>query len=73
MAQVPEDYDSGSDEDEKSEPELPRPHELCNDANPGTMTEAGPELPSETKEEDFEDGVRVKRHRKRREESFTRI
>ncbi|MBZ3888166.1 Sterile alpha motif domain-containing protein 15 [Sciurus carolinensis] len=54
MAKVPQDYDSGSDENEKSEPERPvlsGLRELSGNAEPDTKTEAGPELPSENDQE----------------------
>ncbi|XP_003924643.1 sterile alpha motif domain-containing protein 15 [Saimiri boliviensis] len=67
MAEVPEDYYSGPDEDgepEPERPELPGLHKLHENAEPETMAEAGPELPAEiyqepqpeTEEEDFKEG-----------------
>ncbi|XP_054096208.1 sterile alpha motif domain-containing protein 15 isoform X3 [Callithrix jacchus] len=66
MAEVPEDYDSGPDEDgepEPERPELPGLQKLYENAEPETMAEVGPELPAEiyqesqqeTEEENFKE------------------
>ncbi|XP_039739840.1 sterile alpha motif domain-containing protein 15 isoform X3 [Pteropus medius] len=68
MAEVPEDYDSGTDEAENlssERPQLPGPLEIFEGAKSDTMSEAGLELlvktdqklQPETKEEDFEEGA----------------
>uniref|UniRef100_G3SE72 Sterile alpha motif domain containing 15 n=2 Tax=Gorilla gorilla gorilla TaxID=9595 RepID=G3SE72_GORGO len=67
MAEVPEDYDSGPDEDgepEPERPELPGLHKLYENAEPDTMAKADSKLPAEiyqepqpeTEEEDFKEG-----------------
>ncbi|KAB0389917.1 hypothetical protein E2I00_018441, partial [Balaenoptera physalus] len=54
-AEVPEDYDSGPGEDEDLQPERPKLQSLkvTEDVEPGSMTEAVPELPTE--EEGFKE------------------
>ncbi|KAL4664982.1 hypothetical protein H8957_012590 [Semnopithecus entellus] len=67
MAEVPEDYDSGPDEDgelESERPELPELNKSYENAERDTMAEADSKLPSEiyhepqpeTEEEDFREG-----------------
>ncbi|XP_011843673.1 PREDICTED: sterile alpha motif domain-containing protein 15 [Mandrillus leucophaeus] len=67
MAEVPEDYDSGPDEDgepESKRPELPELHKSYENAERDTMAEADSKLPAEiyhepqpeTEKEDFREG-----------------